>query len=268
MHQFHEATSLSISKVQEGQPKLKVFQPFLGGEVQRSPPGLDGKVPRFCLKHRGYVAILESKTLVLVLQVVFDIELGVFLQRLGPMEVACSLASIHENLRISRPVDNPHGIPIGLRTVSHKSFEVKLGNSMPSHDVVKVVPEKHLSILVLRLEVTASDGHDALVGSVVNVTCHGDPLGDAFDMVGHDPSMLKISARLHALNQVDPTTGADLGHLENKNFVCIVTLVWELIPLDICRAPLQKGCPKHHGHKGDPRVTPGTCGADGEKAQV
>ena len=29
-----------------------------------------------------------------------------------------------------------------------------------------------------------------------------------------------------------------------------------------------KGCPKHHGHKGDPGVTPGTCGAGGERAQV
>jgi hypothetical protein len=34
------------------------------------------------------------------------------------------------------------------------------------------------------------------------------------------------------------------------------------------RAPLQKGCSKHHGHKGDPGVTPGTCGTGGEKAQV
>jgi hypothetical protein len=29
-----------------------------------------------------------------------------------------------------------------------------------------------------------------------------------------------------------------------------------------------KECPKHQGHKGDPGVTPGTCGAGGEKAQV
>ena len=29
-----------------------------------------------------------------------------------------------------------------------------------------------------------------------------------------------------------------------------------------------KGCPRHHGHKGDPGVTPGTCGAGGERAQV
>jgi hypothetical protein len=35
-----------------------------------------------------------------------------------------------------------------------------------------------------------------------------------------------------------------------------------------CRAPLHKRCPKHQGHKGDPGVTPGTCCADGEKAQL
>jgi hypothetical protein len=104
---------------------------------------------------------------------------------------------------------------------------------MPSHDMVGVVSEKHLSILVLRLEVAANNSHDALVRPVVNVAGHGGPLGDAFDMVGHNPSMLEITARLRALNQVDPTTGADLGHFENKNFVCIVTLAWELIPLDI-----------------------------------
>jgi hypothetical protein len=46
--------------------------------------------------------------------------------------------------------------------------------------------------------------------------------------------------------------------LTKPSYVCI----WN------CRAPLQNGCPKHHGHKGDPGVTPGTCGAGGEKAQV
>ena len=35
-----------------------------------------------------------------------------------------------------------------------------------------------------------------------------------------------------------------------------------------CRAPLLEECPQHHGHKGDPGVTPGTCGAIGERAQV
>ena len=35
-----------------------------------------------------------------------------------------------------------------------------------------------------------------------------------------------------------------------------------------CCAPLHEECLKHHGHKGDPGVTPGTCGAVGERAQV
>ena len=35
-----------------------------------------------------------------------------------------------------------------------------------------------------------------------------------------------------------------------------------------CRAPLHEECPKHHGHKGDPGVTPETCGVVGKRAQV
>ena len=36
----------------------------------------------------------------------------------------------------------------------------------------------------------------------------------------------------------------------------------------LCRVTLHAECPKHHGHKGDTGVTPGTCGAIGERAQV
>ena len=38
--------------------------------------------------------------------------------------------------------------------------------------------------------------------------------------------------------------------------------------LGLCRVPLLEECLQHHGHKGDPGVTPGTCGAIGERAQV
>jgi hypothetical protein len=34
------------------------------------------------------------------------------------------------------------------------------------------------------------------------------------------------------------------------------------------RAPLHKECLQHHGHKGDPGVTPGICSAIGERDQV
>jgi hypothetical protein len=73
-----------------------------------------------------------------------------------------------------------------------------------------------LSTLILGLEVAASNGHDMLVGSVVYVAGHGGLLGDTFDMVGHDPSMLGIHARLHALNQVDSTTRV-VAHLSIRD---------------------------------------------------
>ena len=34
----------------------------------------------------------------------------------------------------------------------------------------------------------------------------------------------------------------------------------------LCRTPLHEECMKHHGHKGDLGVTPGTCGAIGGRA--
>ena len=40
------------------------------------------------------------------------------------------------------------------------------------------------------------------------------------------------------------------------------------LSIQTCRAPLLEECPQHHGHKGDPGVTPGTCGSIGERAQV
>ena len=85
-----------------------------------------------------------------------------------------------------------------------------------------------LRFLIFELELAAINGHDALVGSIVYVAGRGGPLGNAFIMVGHDHN-----ARLHALNQIDPTTRANLRHLENKNLVRIVTLAWENISLDI-----------------------------------
>ena len=199
-----------------------MFQRLLGVAVRQSPQGLDGTVPHLRLKHRGCVAILDAETLVLVFQVVFDIEFGVFLQKLGPMEVASSLAPINGNLWISRPIDNPHNFPISLRIVGHEAFEVGLGDPMASHDVVEVMPKKYSSIFVLRLEVAASNGHDVDVDSVIYVACHGGPLDNAFDMVGHDSNMLKIPASLHVFIYIDPTIKADFRHLENKNFVRLV----------------------------------------------
>jgi hypothetical protein len=36
----------------------------------------------------------------------------------------------------------------------------------------------------------------------------------------------------------------------------------------VCPTLLHEECPKYHGHKGDPGVTPKTCGAVGERVQM
>ena len=103
----------------------------------------------------------------------------------------------------------------------------RMGDFMASHDVVEVMPEKTFSILAFGLEVAANNCHDALVGFVVYVAGHGGSFGDTFDIIGHDPSMLEIPPGCMHL------TKADLKHFENENFVRLVTLAWELIPLNI-----------------------------------
>ena len=35
-----------------------------------------------------------------------------------------------------------------------------------------------------------------------------------------------------------------------------------------CRTTLLEECPQDHGHRGNPRITPRTCGTIGERAQV
>jgi hypothetical protein len=62
----------------------------------------------------------------------------------------------------------------------------------------------------------------------------------------------------------------EVDDVEEENIADVV-IVEEALGVEEgiqCRAPLQKGCPKHQGHKGDPGVTPGTCDAGAEKAQV
>ena len=57
-------------------------------------------------------------------------------------------------------------------------------------------------------------------------------------------------------------------HLITPCWLGMVQIVSAVVEAGDCRAPLLEECPQHHGHKGDPGVTPGTCGAIGERAQV
>ena len=124
-------------------------------------------------------------------QFVDDILHCVFLQRLGPVEVACPLMSFDWNLGIAYAINNLYSIPIGLSIARHKSSKVWLRDSLPKHHMVEVLSENYVSIFVLALEIEASNGHDKLVCLVVDIACHSGSIGDMLDIVRYDPRILR-----------------------------------------------------------------------------
>ena len=134
---------------------------------------------------------------VLVLEVVLNVLLGVLLKGLAPKKLACLLTTKHGNLGITAIVDNSNRIPIGLGAISHETLELWQWYTMLSHNVVEILPKDNMCVLVLRLKITAYNGHDTLICSIINMTSHCGPIGKMFDVKKHDLGMLKISTRLH-----------------------------------------------------------------------
>ena len=105
---------------------------------------------------------------------------------------------------------------------------------MPNHDMIEILSKDNLSISILRLEVTACNGHDTLICRVIHMsTSHGGSVCNTLDMVEHDLGKLKIFARLHPRNQMDSTTQANFRHLKDEDFVRVIALSRKHIPLDI-----------------------------------
>jgi hypothetical protein len=62
---------------------------------------------------------------------------------------------------------------------------------------------------------TYSDGHDLAIPCIVHMTHHCGPFLDMLDMVKYEPSVLKISSWLHALDEVHTTSRSVYQHLED-----------------------------------------------------
>ena len=88
---------------------------------------------------------------------------------------------------------------------------------------------------------------------------------DSGNATSHNHSIVTNVRHQHGkfdiVTLMDALQGTDIESL-NKDFISKQLLPWQ------CRAPLLEESPQHHGHKGDPGVTPGTCGAIGKRAQV
>ena len=104
---------------------------------------------------------------------------------------------------------------------------------MPSHSMIKILLEDDLCIFIFGLKITTCNGHDTLICSIVNMTSHGGPIDNTFNMIKHDPCMLKISARLHPSNLAHSTTRAYLRHFEYEYLVKVIALTQKHIPIGV-----------------------------------
>ena len=134
----------------------------------------------------------------LVLKVMHNILHGVLLKGLAPMKIACSLTnSKHRNLRITTTVNDSNCIPVGLGAISYETLKLWQWYIIPNHNMVEILSKDNFCILVLGLKITACNGHDTLICSIINMTSHCGPIGNTFDMIKQDPGMLKIFVGLY-----------------------------------------------------------------------
>jgi hypothetical protein len=160
---------------------------------------------------------------VLVLHVWLDILLCVSFQRCSPLEETSALSVLHGDLWITAAINDLDSIPIGLCTVRHEAFEVGILDAVLCHEIVEFYPNDTLDLGVLRLHVTYGDGHDLAICYIVHVTRHSGPLFNTLDMVKHEPSILKISSWLHALDEVHTTSKSVFQHLEDVHLFLALT---------------------------------------------
>jgi hypothetical protein len=174
---------------------------------------------------------LLAEAIVLVLHVWLDILLCVLFQRCSLVEQTSALSVLHGDLWITTAIDDSDSIPIALCIVRHEAFEVGILYAVLSHEIVEFSPHDTLDLCVLRLHVTYGDGHDLAILCIVHVTCHCGPFFDLLDMVKYEPSVLKISSWLHALDEVYTTSRSVYQHLEDVHLVLAMT--WKDVGVDV-----------------------------------
>jgi hypothetical protein len=85
----------------------------------------------------------------LVLEVGTDIGFRMLFKGLGPMEEARPLLVLHGNCGVTSAINHPDSIPVSLSTIRHESLELWLWNTVPTHDIIQVLPENHLHSNIL-----------------------------------------------------------------------------------------------------------------------
>jgi hypothetical protein len=86
---------------------------------------------------------------VLVLEVGTDIGFRMLFKGLGPMKEARPLLVLHGHCGVTTAINHPDSIPICLGTIRHESLELRLWNTVPTHNIIQVLLENHLRSNIL-----------------------------------------------------------------------------------------------------------------------
>jgi hypothetical protein len=86
---------------------------------------------------------------VLVLEVGTDIRFRMLFKGLGLMEGAGPLLVLHGDRGVTAAVYHPDSILVRLSTICHEPLELGLRNTVPSHDIIQVLPKYHLRSSIL-----------------------------------------------------------------------------------------------------------------------
>jgi hypothetical protein len=84
-----------------------------------------------------------------VLEVGTDIGFRMFFKGLGPMEEARPLLVLYGNCGVTTAVNHPDSILVCLSTIRHESLELRLWNTVPTHDIIQVLPKNHMRSSIL-----------------------------------------------------------------------------------------------------------------------
>jgi hypothetical protein len=135
------------------------------------------------------------------------------------MEQASSFLVNHLHRNISKTIHDMNNIPIGMCIIHHEPFEIGVCKTKPKHHLVQFCPHDTLKFCEFILHVINCNGEHFAIHRVVNTTSHGGPFLNTHDMIKHQPTILQITTRLHALHQINPTCWPITQHFKQKHFL-------------------------------------------------
>jgi hypothetical protein len=126
---YHEASPSSNMKMPKIKPIFQLLKPNYICSPQGIPSGIYRCIVSIHLLQQGGICIFIAQGLVLLSHFWFNLLLCVYVHRLGPMEVTCSLPINHGFIGVPTTIHNSNNIPIGLSIIGHEAFEIWIGNT-------------------------------------------------------------------------------------------------------------------------------------------